>query len=117
MKTHTGHCHCKAIEYTVEMDLEHESVIECNCSHCEIKSLLLAFVPASSFTLVRGMESLTEYRFNKHVIAHMSCKICGVEVFGRGEKNGKKMLGINIRTIDDIDLSTLKRMPYDGKNS
>jgi hypothetical protein len=113
---HTGHCHCKAVEYTVEMDLDTASVIECNCSHCGIKSLLLAFVPASSFSLVRGAESLTEYQFNKHVIAHMSCKVCGVEPFAYGEKGDEKMVAINVRTLDDIDLSTIKRMPYDGKS-
>jgi hypothetical protein len=41
---------------------------------------------------------------------------CGVESFARGEKDGVKMYGVNVRTIDDIDLGKVQRMPYDGRS-
>jgi len=103
------------MRYEVEIDLS-QPVLECNCSHCEVKGLLLAFVPQSSIKMLSGEDNLTEYRFNTEKIAHLFCKTCGVQVFGRATKDGVAMSGVNVRTFDDIDLSTLKRMPFDGKS-
>jgi hypothetical protein len=115
METKTGGCHCKNIRYEVRIDLS-QPVIECNCSHCQIKGLLLAFVPENDFTMTQGDGELTEYRFNTNKIQHLFCKKCGVQAFGKGENGGNKMSAVNVRTIDGIDLSTLNRVPYNGKD-
>ena len=112
---HQGGCHCKAVRYEVDLDLG-QPAIECNCSHCAIKGLLLLFVPADAFTLTSGDDVLTEYRFNTQRIQHMFCSICGVESFGRGERNGTPMVAINVRTIDDVDLNAIERKPVNGKD-
>ena len=88
-----GGCHCGAVRYTVTTDLA--QVIECNCSHCAKKGFLLTFVPQDRFTLASGEDSLTEYRFNTHKIAHLFCKVCGVQaqqtrLMGLSCKNGSK---------------------------
>lgn len=36
--------------------------------------------------------------------------------FGRGEKDGTPMCAVNVRTIDNIDLAALQRMPFDGRS-
>jgi hypothetical protein len=115
MKTHQGSCHCGAVSYSVTADIE--KVIDCNCSHCSRKGFLLAFVPESAFTLLSGKEALTEYRFNKNLIAHLFCKICGVQCFGYGEdQSGNKIVAINVRTIPDLDQNTLTINPVNGKD-
>lgn len=116
MQTKTGGCHCKKVRYEVEVDLA-QPVIECNCSHCQIKGLLLSFVAGSQFTITAGEENLTEYRFNTTKLEHLFCKTCGVEAFCKGkDKDGNPTIAINVRTIDGIDLGTLNRMPYNGKD-
>lgn len=114
-KTHQGGCHCKAVRYETDLDLT-QPVIECNCSHCAIKGLLLSFVPGDAFTLVSGDDVLTEYRFNTKNIAHLTCSICGVEAFARGEKDGQPTYAINVRSIDGVDLDALTRTPANGKD-
>jgi len=115
MKTHTGGCHCGKVRYEAEADLS--SVIECNCSHCSAKGLLLAFIPKEQFTLLSDEDALTEYLFNKKVIRHLFCKACGVEPFAFGkDKSGKETVAINVRRIDNIDLDTITRIPFDGKS-
>jgi hypothetical protein len=115
MTTHTGGCHCKKVRYEVNANIT--SALECNCSHCAIKGLLLTFVPATEFTLLEGEENLTEYRFNTLKIQHLFCKTCGVESFGRGVgKDGVVTIAINVRCLDGIDLSTITRTPVDGKS-
>ncbi len=113
-KTYTGGCHCGKVRFEVETDLG--TILCCNCSHCQIKGLLLNFVPATQFTLLAGEESLTEYLFNKNLIHHRFCNICGVEPFATGEKDGVAMVGLNVRSLDNIDLDTLKLTPFDGKS-
>jgi hypothetical protein len=116
METKTGGCHCKKVRYEVKIDLSKQA-LECNCSHCQIKGLLLEFVPESDFTLTAGEGEMTEYRFNTNKLEHLFCKTCGVEAFCKGaDDKGNMTVAINVRTIDDIDLSTITRMPYNGKD-
>lgn len=115
MKTYTGSCHCGAVRFEADTDLV--KVIECNCSHCLRKGLLLTFVPNDRFRLLAGEEVLSEYRFNRKVIAHLFCQTCGVQPFGRGkDEAGNDIVAVNIRCLDDIELSAIKPEFFDGKN-
>ena len=110
-----GGCHCEAVKYEVETDFSF--VIECDCSHCYDKGLLLTFVPAEKFTLLSGEENLQDYRFNKKRIHHLFCKTCGVQSFGRGtNREGKPTVSINLRCLENIDPKTLTITPYAGKD-
>ena len=115
MTKYTGGCHCGAVKYEVEADLS--KIIECNCSHCAKKGFLLTFVPRSQFKLLSGEDSLTEYRFNKKTIQHLSCSVCGVQSFGYGAgSDGSEMAAINVRCLDGVDIATLERKPVNGKD-
>lgn len=115
MEKRTGGCHCGNVRYEAELDLA-QPAIECNCSHCQIKGLLLVFIPAGQCAVLQGEDELAEYRFNTEKIRHVFCKTCGVEPFGKGSgKDGAPMYAMNVRTIDDIDLAGITRMPFDGK--
>lgn len=114
-ETKHGGCHCKAVQYDVTIDLS-QPVLECNCSICAGKGLLLAFVPAGQMSNVIGESHLTEYRFNTEKIAHRFCNVCGTQVFSHAvAPDGTPTYAINVRTIDGVDLSALTRMPYDGR--
>lgn len=116
MKEYTGGCHCKKVRYSVSLDLE-KPAMNCNCSHCQMKGFMLTFVPADTFVLQSGEDELTEYRFNTEKIAHLFCKHCGVQAFGRGAgPDGSVMVAVNLRTLDDVDLSTIALQDVDGKS-
>jgi len=111
---HKGSCHCGQIAYEVEGDLQ--QAMECNCSHCSRKGYLLWFVPRQQFKLLKG-EGLVTYTFNKHVIQHHFCATCGCAPFASGkDRSGADMAAINVRCLADVDLSTLKRVPVDGRS-
>lgn len=115
MKMYTGSCHCGAVTFEVETDLA--KVIECNCSHCSRKGFLLTFVPEVQFRLLSGKENMTEYRFNKKVIAHLFCKTCGVQAFGTGQdEQGNKTVAVNVRCLDGVDPKSLQPEFFDGKS-
>lgn len=110
-----GSCHCGNVSFDVEG--EPSNVIECNCSHCSRKGYLLWFVPRDKLTLHTPPQAMATYRFNKHVIDHMFCTNCGCAPFGLGvSPSGEKMASINVRCIEDIDLTSLQRIPYDGRS-
>lgn len=115
MTTYQGGCHCGKVRY--EVDLELGSALECNCSHCAMKGLLLAFVPDAAFRPLSGEAEQTEYRFNKKQLAHLFCPVCGVQSYSRGENSkGEKTVAINLRCLDGVDADTLPRHKYDGKS-
>ena len=111
----TGSCHCGAVKFTAQGEID--KAIECNCSICSGKGLLLWFAPLEAFAITQGEDKLTTYTFNKHVIQHHFCSICGSETFGKGTRpDGAKMAAINVRFVDGIDLVGLKRVPFNGKD-
>ena len=113
---YNGGCQCGAVRYTVEVDLS-QPVIACNCSMCGRSGTLLTFVPADKFKLERGGDSLTDYQFNKHVIHHVFCKVCGIKSFARGVgPGGKEMAAINARCLDGVELNQLQIKPFDGRS-
>ncbi|MXQ12965.1 GFA family protein [Microvirga makkahensis] len=115
MALYKGSCHCGRVAFEVEADLQ--QAIECNCSHCSRKGYLLTFVARAALNVLRGEEDLSTYTFNTHTIRHRFCATCGCAPFGEGRKpTGDATAAINIRCLEDVDLSQLKIVPVDGRN-
>ena len=114
-KTYYGGCHCGGVRFEVTADLA--STVSCNCSICRKTGSILTFAPATAFKLVQGDELLTDYQFNKKVIHHLFCRICGIGSFARGRMpDGSETVAINVRCLDDMDLGSLSPAAFDGKS-
>ena len=112
---HQGGCHCGNVRFEAETDLSR--LISCNCSHCAKRGLILAFVPAEKFKLLKGEDNLIDYRFNTGRIQHLVCRNCGIEPFGRGKnREGGETVSVNVRCLDDVDVAQLNPTPFDGKS-
>ncbi len=112
--TYQGGCHCGAVRYEAKLDMA--QVIECNCSHCSAKGLILTFTSAPAFTLLQGGDALTEYLFNRHAIRHQFCNRCGVQSFALGKTpKGEDMAAVNLRCVEGVDLAALTPTPVNGK--
>jgi hypothetical protein len=110
-----GSCHCGQIAFEVEGDLE--QAMECNCSHCSRKGYLLWFLPRQQFKLLTPESDLATYTFNRHVIQHHFCAKCGCAPFGFGkDRTGAATAAVNVRCLEELDLSSLKRVPVDGRS-
>jgi hypothetical protein len=115
LKNYTGGCHCGQVRYETTADLA--EVISCNCSLCTKRGILWTFVKPESFALRSGEDCLTDYQFNKKVIHHLFCCVCGVESFARGTgPDGSEMIAINVRCLDDINIAALTLKPFDGRS-
>jgi len=110
-----GSCHCGKVRFRVDIDLS--SPITCNCSYCSRRGSILAFTQADKFELEKGEDKLTEYRFNTEKIQHLFCSICGMESFSRGAMpDGTKMVAVNVRCLEGVDLDALKPTQVDGRS-
>lgn len=112
MKTYHGGCHCKAVRFEVDVDLS--DTLECNCSHCHMKGLILAFVDNDFFRLLRGDDSLTSYTFGKGSIDHLFCRHCGTQSYAKGKSFLKT--AINVRCLDDVDTTSLSPKKFNGRD-
>lgn len=115
-RAYTGGCHCGRVRYEVTLALDR--VGECNCSICTKLGALWAYAEPHQFRLISGESALRDYQFNKRLIHHLFCGACGIESFGRGQRptDGKEVVGINVRCLDNVDLAGLRRVPFDGKS-
>lgn len=111
---YTGSCHCGRVEFEVEGEIDQG--LSCNCSICWRKGSLLWFVPRDALTLLTPEENASTYTFNKHAIKHRFCPICGIHPYGEGaDPSGNKMAAINLRCIENLDLSRVKVVEFDGR--
>lgn len=111
---YSGSCHCGRISF--EVDGEFSEVMECNCSHCSRKGYLPWFVPRSQLRLKSPEDSMSSYKFNRHVIDHHFCPSCGCAPFGFWvSSSGAATAAVNVRCLEGVEFTTLKRNPFDGR--
>lgn len=122
-KTYEGGCHCGAVRYQTELDLEAGS-IRCNCSYCaKVRAWFTFAKGAESFRLTRGAPA--EYRWTPPGRSHAFltfafCGNCGVRVFARGELEslGGVFHAISVPTIEltDAERVAIPIRYADGRN-
>lgn len=116
MNNYAGSCHCGQITFEVTGELTH--AMACNCSICQRKGTLMWFVPRAELRLLSPPEQMASYTFNKHLIKHHFCPICGIHPFGEGvDPKGKPMAAINIRCLEGLDIENIPVQRYDGKSA
>lgn len=109
-----GGCHCGAIAFRLRWDDEMD-IIDCNCSICRKKGFLHLIVPEENFELLNGGESLVEYRFNTGVAIHKFCRQCGIHAF-YSPRSHPDSVDVNLRCVEDVDVSSLNVVVFDGQN-
>lgn len=109
-----GSCHCGAVSFEVEGQID--GALACNCSICSRKGSLLWFVPRNNLRLHTPEDAASTYTFNKHVIKHRFCPTCGIHPYGEGvDPKGNAMAAINLRCVEDIDLDSIPVHKFDGR--
>ena len=110
-----GSCHCGKVAFEVEGQIN--SAMSCNCSMCQRKGTLMWFVPHDKLHLLTPDENASTYMFNKHVIKHRFCPICGIHPYGEGtDPKGIRIATINVRCLEDIDLTSVSVTHFDGRS-
>ena len=109
--THRGRCHCGAVAFEVEAPAR-LTVSDCNCSICRMSGYQHLIVPRARFRLLKGADSLVEYRFNTGVARHLFCRHCGVKSFyvPRSNPDG---YSVNARCLDPATIERIEVEAFD----
>ena len=106
-KTYSGSCHCGAIRFEAEIDLEAGSN-RCNCSICtKARAWFVLVKGADKLRVLEGATAYTEYQWkpegqDQSHLHYQFCKTCGVRAFGRGEAEqmGGSFYFVSVSSLD-----------------
>ena len=123
-KTYHGSCHCGAVRYEADLDLE-AGTYRCNCSSCMKNRSWFAPAPPEAVRIVSGAEMLRDYRWippgrDAANLTFRFCRTCGARTVGDGGHgfDGKPFRFVSIATLDDADADVLAASLryFDGKH-
>src|SRR5215469_7208030 len=112
MKTYHGGCHCGAVRYEADLDLQ-AGTGKCNCSICAKTRNWAVITRPENFRLLAGEEALSDYQFNSNSNHHLFCRHCGVRSFGRGkiEALGGDFVSVSVVCLEGIAPEELVSLP------
>lgn len=110
-----GSCHCGNCAF--EVDGELTGAVACNCSICSRRASLLWCLPRDRLRLLTPQEHLATYTFNRHAIAHRFCRNCGIHPYGEDvEASGERMVYVNLRCLENVDIASVPVQDFDGRS-
>ena len=112
MTTYVGTCHCGAVEFEIQCDLE--TPIRCNCSLCIRRGAVMHYVESENFRLVRGEQALVPYEFGPKTGTHYFCGKCGVFPFFHSRWQGESTYGVNTGCLQGVNPYELSAELIDG---
>ena len=113
MKIQQGSCHCGAIRFEVEGDIQ--DLETCNCSLCRRVGFVHWYVAPERFRMLSSDAELGTYQFGTRTSRNHFCRVCGVAPFRRPRSDPDKV-AVNVRCLDDVDLASLETVEFDGQN-
>ena len=111
MPTYRGSCHCGAIRYEVDGELDDLDV--CNCSICVRSAYIHWGVDPEHFRLLTPWSAIGTYEFGTRTAKHHFCRTCGISPF-RVSRSEPGKITVNARCLEGVDPETLSVTRFDG---
>jgi hypothetical protein len=115
MFTYKGSCHCGAVRFEVQAEIDH--VRACDCSIGRRRGALNFRVPKGALKLLTPWESLSLYQWGSKTAKDFFCSTCGILPFRRpSEPTTQERLegvesfdgwAVNVRCLEEFDAELL----------
>jgi len=106
MQTVIGTCHCKAVEFEVDLIDGFENIRRCNCSLCSRKGAVMAGVTLDRLRVTRGADVLSLYQWNTKIARHWFCSVCGIYTHHQ-RRSAPNEYGFNLACIEGVDMTSI----------
>jgi len=103
-QTYRGSCHCGAVTFEVEMDLDHVRV--CDCSLCRKRGALNFRVEEDDIRVISPLDEMTLYQWHTRTAKDYFCPTCGILPFRR-PRTAPELWTVNVRCLDGVDLDAI----------
>ncbi len=111
VETYLGSCHCGAVRFEVDMDLDHVRV--CDCSLCRKRGALNHRVEGSQLRLLTPIDELTLYQWHTRTARDYFCPTCGILPFRR-PRTAPDLWTVNVRCLEGVDLGAIPQRHLPG---
>ena len=109
-------CHCECIELELHLPNGIEKMNRCNCSLCRRKGAIVATIPITGLTFIRGEKEILMYQFKTKTAKHYFCPTCGIYTHHQRRSNPLEF-GYNTGCLVGVDPFLLGEIPTtDGVN-
>jgi hypothetical protein len=113
---HKATCHCGTVELELSLPYGLIDVRRCDCSLCRRRGAIVASIPLSGISIIKGSEYLKLYQFNTNTAQHFFCANCGIYTHHQRRSNPSQY-GFNIACLEGINPLRIEGIPtYDGIN-
>ena len=120
-RTYHGSCHCKAVTFEADLDLD-AGTGKCNCTVCWKQRMWTQGIKPADFRLLSGEDKLADHGRSGdwgegH---HRFCSVCGIHTHGHGTivaMSGDPYVSVHLPALDDLpvdDLVSAKLTYMDG---
>ncbi len=102
LKTYHGSCHCGAIRYEADLDLQ-SGTSRCNCTYCLKARAWGIHAKPEAFRLAAGSDEGVAYHKHPDAPVKYHCATCGVHTHARGNAPymGGAFVTVFVATLDD----------------
>lgn len=112
INTYQGSCHCGAVRFEVDVDIDHVRV--CDCSLCRKRGALNHRVEESQIRVLTPLDEMTLYQWHTHTAKDYFCPKCGILPFRR-PRTAPELWTVNVRCLDGVDLEAIPKRYLDGR--
>ena len=100
--SHKLTCHCGSVELELSLPDGIVDPRRCDCSICRRKGAIVASVPLSAITIIKGHEVLKLYQFNTGTAKHYFCSHCGIYTHHQRRSNPAQY-GFNVGCLEGVN--------------
>lgn len=111
MTTYQGSCHCGAVRFEVDADIDHVRV--CDCSLCRKRGALIFRVDEGALRIQTPLEELSLYQWHTRTARDYFCSTCGILPFRR-PRTAANTWSVNVRCLQGVDLDSFRREQVHG---